>query len=141
LLGVGAGLLGASVGFAANDLYLAGLLGGIAALNGAAVGLPLGVLFAGKLMDGNGRWWAVIIGEVVGFGAAGALIDLYTRNAFDIVVPIIILSTVPAAGAAIGYELTSDRSAHQARARKAVQLRPSLRPVDRGFVVGLGGRF
>ena len=138
--GIAGALIGFGIGATGGDIFLAGTLAGLGFTTGAVVGLPLGVLFAGKHMDGNGKWWAVIIGEVVGFGVAAELINLYWQNNFDVGVPIVILSTVPAAGAVIGYELSSAKSAYAARQERA-GLRLIVSPARGGLTVGIGGRF
>lgn len=134
------GLLGAGLGFglSPNDGFAAAILAAIGVIGGWTIGLPVGVMITGKAMQGNGKLWATILGEVVGFVAAGVASEAYySGNAGSGLPGVLFVTLLPAAGAAMGYELTSDHSRFEPKTglRSA---RPTLRTAADGTGAVLG---
>ncbi len=131
-------LAGAGIGAAAAPDSFAPLIGGVfGGIGGLAIGLPVGVIFTGNLLDGNGKWYAVIAGEALGIlagvGTTAACYGCAGGAAMLIVLPI--------AGAVIGYEITSDASAYDAKHPKLTWT-PTVTPTrDGGFTMGFDVRF
>ena len=105
------------------------------------VAIPAFVYCAGQESDGNGGYgWTTLgalAGELAALGVAAA-IDPGEAQDWTLRVGALLL---PAAGAVLGYELSSDDDARTPPSRAGVRVVPTVRASREGAVVGLAGAF
>lgn len=115
--GVGVGLTGLAIGYAASGRgnwgppIAAGALGFVA---GAFTGMVIGVQLTGDARDGTGRWWGTLGGAAVGTGGCVALLVATesTRGLVPHKAAGFIL--VSLAMTVVGYHVSADGSAPMA---------------------------
>jgi hypothetical protein len=117
----------------------AGVAAGVGGLLGYTIGTPVGVWLGGNAMAGNGSIWSTAGGFLGGVLAGGATTLIVSAGTGTNGGAFIWMTTMPVAGAIIGYELSSGPASDSGGL--TLQLGASPTPSGQGTLFNLSGRW